>query len=105
MTTTSRTQTPVSLYGFVTPRPGRADALRRVLSDLVEPSRSHAGNLQYHLHEQDDGRFFLYEVWASQEDLDRHHATALVQEFVAQVPELVEGAIDAHTGRMLSQHP
>jgi quinol monooxygenase YgiN len=61
--------TPVSLYGFLTPKPGHADELRKLLMDLVEPSRGHEGSLRYHLHEQEDGRFFLYEVWRSQEDL------------------------------------
>ncbi|WP_237498311.1 MULTISPECIES: putative quinol monooxygenase [unclassified Streptomyces] len=41
------------------------------MSGLVEPTRREPGNLAYHLHEQEDGRFFLYEVWRSREDLDR----------------------------------
>ncbi|MFC4044749.1 hypothetical protein ACFO1B_40615 [Dactylosporangium siamense] len=40
--TTSTDAKPVSLYGFVTPRPGHADRLRSLLLDLVEPSRGHA---------------------------------------------------------------
>ncbi|NUW33627.1 antibiotic biosynthesis monooxygenase [Nonomuraea sp. SMC257] len=75
---------PVSLHGFLTPRHGHADALRTLLLDLVGPSREHAGSLQYHLHEQEDGRFFLYAVWRSQEDLDRHNATPLLRAFMAE---------------------
>ncbi|OPG12738.1 putative quinol monooxygenase [Microbispora sp. GKU 823] len=105
MTTTSTPQIPVSLYGFLTPRPGHADALRKLLLDLVEPSRGHVGNLQYHLHEQDDGRFFLYEVWRSQEDLARHNATPLLRAFMAELPEHIDGTVEAYSGVMRSPYP
>ncbi|WP_319018340.1 putative quinol monooxygenase [Microbispora sitophila] len=101
----STAQTPVSLYGFLTPKPGHADALRKLLLDLVGPSRGHEGSLQYHLHEQEDGRFFLYEVWRSQEDLDRHNATLLLRAFMAELPEHVDGAIEAYSGAMRSPYP
>ncbi|KAB2385959.1 putative quinol monooxygenase [Actinomadura montaniterrae] len=96
---------PVSLYGFLTPKPGHSDDLRKLLMDLVEPSREHTGSLQYHLHEQADGRFFLYEVWRSQEDLDRHNATTLLRDFMAKVPEHMEGAPEAYFGVMRSPYP
>ncbi|MFD5317826.1 putative quinol monooxygenase [Streptomyces sp. NPDC127098] len=105
MTTTTIERTPVSLYGFLTPRPGHADELRALLLDLVEPSRGHEGSLQYHLHEQEDGRFFLYEVWRSQEDLDRHNATPLLRAFLAAVSEHLEGVPEAYSGAMRSAHP
>ncbi|MEV0588580.1 putative quinol monooxygenase [Nonomuraea sp. NPDC050310] len=96
---------PVSLYGFLTPRPGHADELRKLLTDLVEPSRGHEGSLQYHLHEQEDGRFFLYEIWCSREDLDRHNATPLLRAFMAELPAHLEGAPEAYFGAMLSDLP
>jgi quinol monooxygenase YgiN len=92
----------VSLYGFLTPKPGHADELRRLLLDLVEPSRGHEGNLQYYLHEQEDGRFFLYELWRSKEDLDRHNATPLLRAFMDGVSEHTEGAPEAYSGDLLS---
>ncbi|MEW9551835.1 putative quinol monooxygenase [Nonomuraea sp. NPDC050783] len=105
MTTTSDAPAPVSLYGFLTPKPGHADELRKLLMDLVEPSRGHEGSLQYHLHEQEDGRFFLYEVWRSQEDLDRHNATPLLRAFMEAVFEHLEGAPEAYSGVMRSPYP
>lgn len=104
MTMTS-TPVPVSLYGFLTPKTGHAAAFRKLLMDLVEPSRGHEGSLQYHLHEQEDGRFFLYEVWRSQEDLDRHNATPLLRAFLAELPEHLEGAPEVYTGVLRSAHP
>ncbi|MGW0802357.1 putative quinol monooxygenase [Nonomuraea sp. NPDC002799] len=105
MTTTSTTPAPVSLYGFLPPKPGHADEFRKLLMDLVEPSRGHEGSLQYHLHEQEDGRFFLYEVWRSQEDLDRHNATPLMRAFLDELSEHIEGAPEAYFGAMRSPYP
>ncbi|MCP2321573.1 quinol monooxygenase YgiN [Hamadaea flava] len=93
---------PIALYGFLTAKPGHADVLRRRLADLVEPSRGHEGNLQYHLHEQSDGRFFLYEQWRSQADLDRHNATEVLREFLAEAPEHLDGGPEAYFGELLS---
>ena len=105
MTTTSAQQAPISLYGFLTPKPGHSNELRRLLLDLVEPSREHEGSLQYHLHEQEDGRFFLYEVWRSREDLDRHNATQLLRTFMDELPEHLEGTPEAYFGTMRSPYP
>lgn len=99
------TDAPIALYGFLTPRPGHADQLRKLLLDLVEPSRGHDGNLQYHLHEQEDGRFFLYEVWASQEHLDRHNASPLLTAFMEELPTHMAGAPEAYLGTMKSRYP
>ncbi|WP_395367722.1 putative quinol monooxygenase [Streptomyces sp. YH02] len=41
------------------------------------PTRQEPGNLQHHLHEHEDGRFFLHEVWRSQEDLEGYFDTML----------------------------
>lgn len=98
-------QVPVALYGFLTPKPGQADALGKLLTGLVEPSREHEGCLQYHLHEQEDGRYFLYEVWSTQEDLDRHNASPLLRTFMEELPEHMEGAPEAYFGAMRSPYP
>lgn len=100
--TTLETKPTVALYGFITPRPGHADRLRQLLLDLVEPSRAREGNLQYRLHEQEDGRFFLYEIWRSQEDLDRHHATPLLRAFMAELPRHVADAPEVYAGAPLN---
>ncbi|WP_033216031.1 putative quinol monooxygenase [Kitasatospora phosalacinea] len=89
---------PVALYGFLTPKDGHREQLRELPASLVEPSRSHAGNLVYRLHEQQDGRFFLYELWASRADLALHHGTAVLEDVLARLPEHLAGAPEAHEG-------
>ncbi|MEV5747236.1 antibiotic biosynthesis monooxygenase [Actinoallomurus sp. NPDC052308] len=61
-------------------RPGHADELRRLLMDLVEPSRGHEGSLQYHLHEQEDG-------------------------FMDELPAHLKGAPEAYFGVLRSPYP
>ncbi|MFD5080695.1 putative quinol monooxygenase [Streptomyces sp. NPDC058371] len=102
MTNTDR---PIALYGFLRPRPQRADEVRRILSSFVEPTRQEPGNLQYHLHEHEDGRFFLYEVWRSQEDLDLHNATLPLRTFLENLSDFLEGAPEGYFDTMLSPYP
>ncbi|MFD7733129.1 putative quinol monooxygenase [Kitasatospora phosalacinea] len=89
---------PVALYGFLTPKDGHREQLRELLASLVEPSRSHAGSLVYRLHEQQDGRFFLYELWASRAELALHHGTAVLQDVLARLPEHLAGVPEAYEG-------
>jgi quinol monooxygenase YgiN len=99
------TQTPISLYGFLRPKPERAEEVRQILTSFVEPTRQEEGNLQYHLHKHDDGRFFLYEVWRSQEDLDRHNALPPLRAFLENVLEYLEEAPEGYFNTMLSTYP
>ncbi|WP_223778346.1 putative quinol monooxygenase [Streptomyces sp. 135] len=98
-------QAPISLYGFLRPRPERADEVRQFLASLVEPTRREEGNLEYHLHAQDDGRLFLYEVWRSQEDLDRHNATPALRHFLDHLLDFLEEAPDGYFDTMISPYP
>lgn len=98
-------QAPISLYGFLRPKPERAREVRLLLTSLVEPSRQEEGNLEYHLHAQDDGRLFLYEVWRSQDDLDRHNATPALRAFLDDLPEFLEEAPDVYFDTMVSPYP
>ncbi|MEW2177712.1 putative quinol monooxygenase [Streptomyces sp. NPDC005406] len=96
---------PVALYGFLRPRPERAHEVRELLSSLVEPTRQEEGNLEYHLHAHDDGRLFLYEVWRSQEDLDRHNATPPLRAFLDNLLDFLEEAPDGYFDTMVSPYP
>ncbi|MEV5826554.1 putative quinol monooxygenase [Spirillospora sp. NPDC052242] len=97
--------TPISLYGFLRPKPERADEVKRLLSSLVEPTRREEGNLQYHLHEHEDGRLFLYEVWRSQEDLDLHNQYPPLREFLENIDEYLAEPVDGYFDTMISPYP
>ena len=53
----------VRIVAEATAKPGKADALRAILLDMLPPSRAEAGCLHYELHEDLDavGHFFFYE--------------------------------------------
>ncbi|WP_406288028.1 putative quinol monooxygenase [Streptomyces sp. NBC_00209] len=101
---TQRSTNSLALYGFLRPRPEYVDEVRRTLSDLVGPTRSEPGNLAYHLHEQEDGRFFLYEVWRSQEDLDRHNALPALRAFLDNLSTFLEGPPEGYFDTMISPY-
>ena len=61
--------------------------------------------MEYHLHEQPDGRFFLYEVWRSQRDLDLHVEYPPLREFFGKVKELLQEAPEAYFDTMVSDYP
>jgi quinol monooxygenase YgiN len=95
---------PISLYGFLRPKPERADEVRRLLVSLVAPTRLEEGNLEYHLHEHDDGRLFLYEVWRSQEDLDRHNELPRLREFLDNLDEYLAEPVEGYFNTMVSTY-
>lgn len=97
--------TPIALYGFLRPRPERADEVRQFLVSLVGPTRREEGNLEYHLHEHQDGRLFLYEVWRSQEDLDRHNRLPPLREFLDHLLDYLEELPEGYFDTMLSRYP
>jgi quinol monooxygenase YgiN len=96
---------PLSLYGFLRPRPERASEVRQLLGSLVEPTRLEEGNLEYHLHEHDDGRLFLYEVWRSQADLDRHNELPRLREFLDNLDAYLAEPVEGYFGTMVSAYP
>ncbi|WP_328902271.1 MULTISPECIES: hypothetical protein [unclassified Streptomyces] len=72
------TKAPISLCGFLRPRPERADEVRRL---------------------------FLYEVWRSQEDPDRHNSTPLLRAFLDHLLDFLEEAPDGYFDTMISPYP
>jgi quinol monooxygenase YgiN len=48
---------------------------------------------------------FLYEIWRSQDDLDRHNATSLRRSFMEELPQHAEGSPEAYFGAMKSPYP
>ena len=86
----------VVLIARIRPKADKTAELRDVLKSMLGPTRSEQGCIIYNLHEQVSGSdvvFVFYEVWDSQEDLDRHMQTDHVRGLIDRVEELVDGEI------------
>lgn len=102
MNTANDTTTTVSLYGFLRPKKEHAATLRRELLALVAPTRAEAGNLVYNIHEEKDGAIFIYEVWRSQADLDKHMQLPHLKRFMEQVSAWLASDIEAYSGKLIT---
>jgi quinol monooxygenase YgiN len=76
-------------------KPGKEAELREALENLVAPSRSDDGNVNYDLHQgaNDSSVFYLYEKWRSAEQLDAHLQTPPLTAFVERTGELLDGEL------------
>lgn len=72
--------------------PGKRDELRAALEALVEPTSKERGYVNYDLHQgiEDPDRFFFYENWESDADLDAHLDAPHLRDFAARIPELLD---------------
>jgi quinol monooxygenase YgiN len=72
--------------------PGKRDELRAALEALVEPTSKEQGYVNYDLHQgiEDPDRFFFYENWESDADLDAHLYAPHLRDFAARIPELLD---------------
>lgn len=57
--------------------PGKAEALKTLLSTLIAPTRAEAGNLQYDLHADlnDPGHLFFFERFTDLAAIEFHNGT------------------------------
>jgi quinol monooxygenase YgiN len=86
----------IAMIARMRPKQGRAFELRNVLKSMLEPTHREPGCIVYNLHEQVAGTeitFSFYEVWRSQQDLDRHMKTDHVRRLTDRLPELIDGTI------------
>ena len=72
--------------------PGKRDELRAALEALVEPTSKEQGYVNYDLHQgiEDPDRFFFYENWESDADLNAHLDAPHLRDFAARIPELLD---------------
>jgi quinol monooxygenase YgiN len=76
-------------------KPGKEEALREALLNLIEPTRLEQGCLQYDLHQDntEPGRFVFFEKWDSAEHLDLHLAKPHLEAFKARADDLLESPV------------
>jgi quinol monooxygenase YgiN len=71
---------------------GKQQALKAGLLNLIEPTRTEPGNLDYVLFEQRDepGTFYMREAFKDQAALDAHFATPYFQRFAAAADDWLD---------------
>lgn len=82
---------PVKVIGVLTPLPGKAEALHRLLSGLVSASRQEPGNRRYDLWRSSDPlRFVVDELYADADANAAHRASPHYRSYLAQIGDLAE---------------
>lgn len=94
----------LTLVAFIRAKAGRGDELGRRLWTLVEPARAEPGNINYDLHRSNDDPdvWVLYENWKAPSDLTAHFELPYMKEFVAALPEVLEGEMDLRRCAMVT---
>ena len=82
----------LTVIAYMRTAPGKRDELRAALEALVEPTSKEQGCVNYDLHQgiEDPYRFFFYENWESDADLDAHLDAPHLRDFAARIPELLD---------------
>lgn len=91
------TDKTIPIVAKFTARPGKADELKKVLYNALEPARAEAGCLHYDLYRGvEDGNVFLFhETWRNEQAVETHgeqpHFKAMIAEaepLLARPPEI-----------------
>jgi quinol monooxygenase YgiN len=82
---------PVSVFASFRPREGSEEALRTLLTWMVERTRAEPGCERYDLYEERDGGgvLHLFERYRDQEALEAHRASDHYVEYRGQVADLL----------------
>lgn len=82
----------VKIVAILTARPGKADALRTLLSGMVAPSRAEPGNLRWDVwrDQAHATRFVLDELYVDNAAVAAHRLTPHFQDYFARIDDLAE---------------
>lgn len=94
----------VVMIARLAPKPEKANELRKILQNFIEPTRAEPGCVAYHLHSYEDhGQVFaFYEIWRSQADLDEHMKTPYISAFMERELDLLQKPVEIERMNMLS---
>ena len=89
------TENPVSVFASFRPRAGNEDALRSLLTWMVERTRAEPGCERFDLYEERDagGALHLFERYRGPKALEAHRASEHYVEYRRQVADLLEEPI------------
>ena len=82
---------------------GKEDRLRAVLQGMLAPTRAESGCKLYELYESNSkGRFYIYEIYASQAALDQHAASSHFKHLEQTVGELLQEPFEVNILRTVT---
>jgi quinol monooxygenase YgiN len=86
----------VTVVAVIRAKRGMESKVREELLNLLQLSRSDDGCVNYDLHQgiDDPALFVFHENWQSKELLDKHLATAHVQNFLSKAQDLLAEPVD-----------
>jgi quinol monooxygenase YgiN len=84
---------PRPMIAVLDARPGRADAFRKRIVELLRQVRREPGCVTFTAYEARDtpGRFYLYEIYSNAAAFDAHLKTDHVRAFISEIPALSTG--------------
>ncbi|MDP2574563.1 antibiotic biosynthesis monooxygenase family protein [Vibrio penaeicida] len=79
----------IYLIADIIANPGKEKELESSIFKVMIPTRKEAGCIQYDLHKdvEYDGKYIMYEIWASQEAIDSHVASEHVKVFLNEAQQ------------------
>ena len=97
----------LTLIAYLKAKPEKREALQKVLSGFVAPTRREPGCLEYQLHRSADDPdvFMFYEIWQSREILDEHLKMPYLSDFWERRLDYLEGDVELRFFDMLSELP
>ncbi|MFT3903829.1 MAG: putative quinol monooxygenase [Niabella sp.] len=86
----------LTVIAKMTAKESKLSETKSLLQSLVAPTRKEDGCIQYDLHQgkQDEHTFLFYEIWQSQEALDKHLANTHMVDFVGKADGLLENPME-----------
>ncbi len=83
--------------------PGRAEAVKAAIRDVIPPTCEEEGCVRYVAHQctTDANRFLFFEEWTSQADLDAHLRSPHLTGFVETVGNLLSAQPEVHVWKAL----
>jgi quinol monooxygenase YgiN len=86
----------VTVIAHIRAKPGQESRVRKLLQELLPPTRAEAGCINYDLHQSqtDPALFVFYENWTSEAHLEAHSKSAHIQSLRRVAGELLEGPIE-----------
>ena len=81
----------ISIIAVLKAKPGKIDALKQALQNLLLPTRREPGNIEYALFQLRDTPdvFYVRESWRGQASLDEHITLPHFQAFILQMNDLL----------------